>query len=437
VREAVTACRRRLEDGGLDGLLAEFYGPEAVPAQRLRYRDLLDRMASCGQAGRAVLVSVPGRTELGGNHTDHNHGVVLAAGVHFDCLALAVAVDEPRIRVRSEGFADEIEVSLDDLEPRPEERERPVALVRGVAHALRRAGYAVGGFDACVSGGVPMGVGLSSSAAFEVCVGRILSELCNGGRIDPVTLARCGQAAENIHFGKPCGLMDQLACACQGVVSIDFADPENPAVRIVDFDFESSGYRLAVVDTGGSHADLTPDYAAIPGEMRRAAGVLGRDVARGLTVDDVLAAAPRLRREAGDRAVLRLLHFIEESDRAEAEAEALGRGDMAGFLGLARASGDSSWRLLQNCFSPSQPLTQPIPLALALTERFLGGDGAWRVQGGGFAGTIQAYVPLDRFEAYRAFMEGVFGPGTLLPLRIRRPGREVVFRHEGGGGRVP
>ncbi|MDD3313058.1 galactokinase family protein [Pseudodesulfovibrio sp.] len=434
MRETVTAFSRHLEDGGLDALLAEFYGEEALPVQRQRYQALLHRMERCELAGRAVLVSVPGRTELGGNHTDHNHGVVLAAGVHFDCLALAVSVDEPRIRVRSEGFADEIEVSLDDLEPRPEERERPVALVRGVAHALRAAGYAVGGFDACVSGGVPMGVGLSSSAAFEVCLGRILSELRNGGRIDPVTLARCGQAAENIHFGKPCGLMDQLACACQGVVSIDFADPGNPAVRNVDFDFEGSGYRLAVVDTGGSHADLTPDYAAIPEEMRRAARVLGREYARGLTVDDVLAAAPRLRREAGDRAVLRLLHFIEESDRAAAEAEALDRGDMAGFLDLVRASGDSSWRLLQNCFSPSQPLAQPIPLALTLSERFLGGDGAWRIQGGGFAGTIQAYVPADRFEAYRAFMEGVFGPRSVLPLHIRRPGREVVFRRDAREG---
>lgn len=427
----VTDYRRLVEDGRLDVLLAELYGAEELAAQRQRYLGLLTRMERDAPEGRTVLLSVPGRTELGGNHTDHNHGVILAAGVHFDCLAVAVAVDEPRIRLWSEGFPGTIEVALDDLEPRRDEHGAPAALVRGVAHALMQAGCKVGGFDAGVAGNVPMGTGLSSSAAFEVCLARIHSELYNGGNIDLVTLARCGRAAENVHFGKPCGLMDQLTCACQGVVAIDFTDPERPAVRRVDFDFDTTGYRLAVVDTGGSHADLTPDYSAIPEEMGRAARALGQETARGLTVERVLAEAPRLRREAGDRAVLRLLHFIEESDRAAAEAEALAGGDMAGFLDRVRASGDSSWRLLQNCFSPSQPLTQPIPLALALSERFLGGEGAWRVQGGGFAGTIQTYVPETRFEAYRAFMEAVFGPGSVLPLRIRHPGNAVVLPREG------
>jgi len=425
-----TAYRRHVERGGLDGLLAGFYGPDAVGVQRQRYLSLIHRMEQC-RSERAVLVSVPGRTELGGNHTDHNHGVVLAAGVHFDCLALAAPTDDGCIRVRSEGFAEAIEVRLDDLEPRPEEHGTPVALVRGVAHALRAEGWAVAGFEACVAGDVPMGAGLSSSAAFEVCMGRVVSELHNGGGIDPVTLARCGRAAENVHFGKPCGLMDQLACACQGVVSIDFENPEFPVVRTIDFDFEAAGYRLVVVDTGGSHADLTPDYAAIPEEMGRAARVLGRETARGLAMADVLAAAPELRRRAGDRAVLRLIHFIEESDRAVAMAGALRRADMAGYLALVRASGDSSWRLLQNCFSPSAPLTQPIPLALALTERFLGGEGAWRIQGGGFAGTIQAYVPVDRFDGYRAFMARVFGPGSVLPIRVRRPGGALVLPRSG------
>ena len=430
----VAAYRRLVEKGGLDDALADIHGPEAVDVQRQRCLSLLHRMERC-LSEDVVLISVPGRTELGGNHTDHNHGVVLAAGVHFDCLALAAPTQDGVIRVRSEGFADRIEVRLDDLEPREAEHGTPAALVRGVAHALRGEGYAVGGFEACVAGDVPMGAGLSSSAAFEVCLGRIVSELYNGGGIDPVTLARCGRAAENVHFGKPCGLMDQLACACQGVVSIDFANPEFPVVHTLDFGFEEAGYRLLVVDTGGSHADLTPDYAAIPEEMGRAARVLGREAARGLTVADVLAGAPRLRREAGDRAVLRLIHFIEESDRAAAMADALCRSDVDGYLALARASGDSSWRLLQNCFSPAAPLTQPIPLALALTERFLQGRGAWRIQGGGFAGTIQACVPLDRFDGYREFMEGVFGPGSVLPLRVRRPGNAVLLPRRAGEGR--
>ncbi|MEF2229866.1 MAG: galactokinase family protein, partial [Pseudodesulfovibrio sp.] len=271
---APAAYRRLVEGGGLDALLAGFYGPDGVAVQRQRYLSLIQRMEKC-RSERAVLVSVPGRTELGGNHTDHNHGVVLAAGVHFDCLALAAPTDDGCIRVRSEGFPGTMDVRLDDLEPRPEERGAPVALVRGVAHALRAAGWTVGGFEACVAGDVPMGAGLSSSAAFEVCMGRVVSELYNGGAIDPVTLARCGRAAENVHFGKPCGLMDQLACAWQGVVAIDFENPEFPVVRTVDFDFEAAGYTLVVVDTGGSHADLTPDYAAIPEEMGRAARVLG------------------------------------------------------------------------------------------------------------------------------------------------------------------
>ena len=430
----VAACRRRVESGELDRLLADLYGRDGVAVQRQRYIALMRRMEECGNPGDALLVSVPGRTELGGNHTDHNRGVVLAAGVHFDCLALAVPVDEPVVSLRSEGFPGVIRVDLDDLEPRASEKGASAALVRGVAHALRRAGYAVGGFDACMASDVPMGAGLSSSAAFEVCIGRIFNELYNGGTIDPVDLARFGQAAENVHFGKPCGLMDQVACACQGVVSIDFKEPERPVVHPIDTDFSGSGLRLCVVDTGGSHEDLTPDYAAIPEEMGRAARVLGQEFARGLTVDRVLGAVPQLRREAGDRGVLRLIHFIEESDRAEREADALERGDMAEFLRLVRDSGESSCRLLQNCFSPSQPLEQPIPLALALTGRFLGGQGGWRIQGGGFAGTIQVHVPEEKFVAYREYMDGIFGPGSVLGLRVRRPGNEVIFPRHGEDG---
>jgi galactokinase len=287
-------------------------------------------------------------------------------------------------------------------------------------------GHPVAACDVCVDGRVPVGSGLSSSASFEVCIGQVFNALFCGGTVPPVDLARIGRRAENVHFGKPCGFMDQIACAVQGVLSIDFKDQAEPVVGGVDFDFAGTGYQLAVVDTGGSHADLTPEYAAIPDEMVRAAGVLGRASARGLTLAEVLAAAPRLRREAGDRAVLRLIHFIEENERAQAQARALRSGDMDGFLALVRASGDSSWRLLQNCVATVRPLEQGIPLALILTERFLGGAGACRVQGGGFAGTIQAYVPTHRFEEYGRFMDGVFGQGAVVPLMVRRPGHERI-----------
>lgn len=412
--------------GDLDDQLTSLYGAESLVEQRNRMQGLLRRHERwCGD-GRSVVVSAPGRTELGGNHTDHNSGVVLAASVSFDCLAVATPTDTGIVRIKSEGFPGVIEVDLADTDPVPAEQNTSEALIRGVADGFVWAGYDVGSFDACMVSDVPVGAGLSSSAAFEVCVGQIFNRLYNRGNASPLELARIGRRAENIHFGKPCGLMDQLACAAQGVLSIDFKYQNEPVVNEVAFDFESTEYQLMVVDTGGSHADLTPDYASIPEELGRAADVFDLEVARGLTVNDVMTKVRELRDKAGDRGVLRLLHFIEESDRALAEAEALRRGDMAAFLELVRASGDSSWQLLQNCISTVDPLEQPIPLALSLTERFLGGRGAWRIHGGGFAGTIQAYVPREVVAEYTAFMEGVFGRGTVIPLRIRKPGHEVI-----------
>ncbi|XXJ18623.1 galactokinase [Desulfovibrio caledoniensis] len=421
------AYAEALRRGALDPVLAELYRPGDVAAQRARYLDLLDCFESRLGPGPAALVLAPGRTELGGNHTDHNLGVVLAAAVHFDCLAVARPNADGVVRIKSKGFDGEIVVDLGDLGPRAGEADTSMALVRGVAAGLAGNGRKVAGFDACVDGEVPMGAGLSSSAAFEILVGRIFSELFNGGECPPLELAVAGRAAENNYFGKPCGLMDQLSCAAQGILSIDFADPAEPVMREVDFDFERTGYRLAVVDTGGSHADLTPDYAAIPDEMGRAARALGQSHARGLTVDAVLAHAARIREAAGDRGVLRLIHFIEETDRAAEQAGVLAAGRMDDFLRLVRQSGDSSWRLLQNCISATDPLDQPIPLALILTERFLRGQGACRIQGGGFAGTIQAYVPEARFTAYAEYMEEVFGPGAVMPLKVRRPGFERIF----------
>lgn len=422
----VAGYREALQRGRMDPALAALYGHDGVVSGRARCAAVLDAMREWQGDRPAILVSAPGRTELGGNHTDHNHGVVLAAAVHFDCLAVACPTESGVVRVRSEGFSEVIEVSLDALEPQPGEAGTSTALVRGVAHHLAEAGYALTGFDACLIGNVPVGSGLSSSACFEICIGRIFSQLANDGNIPPVVLAKVGQKAENVHFGKPCGLMDQTASAVQGVVSIDFNDPADPVVREVAIDFARTGYQLVVVDTGGDHADLTPDYAAITEEMGRAARALGNQAARGLTVQDVLRNASAVCNAAGDRGVLRLIHFIEENDRAVRQAEFLGRGDMDAFLAEVNASGRSSLTLLQNCFSPATPLEQPIPLALALTERLLGGEGAWRVHGGGFAGTIQAFVPHARLDAYCTAMEGVFGTGAVIPLTVRMPGADVL-----------
>lgn len=416
-----------LNEGRLDPVLAELYGRKGIAEGRERCGNLLRRMERWEHSGPAVLVSTPGRTEIGGNHTDHNHGVVLAAAVHFDCLAVACPVEGTTIRLRSEGFSGVIEVDIADLTVRPEEKGTSAALVRGVAAGLVEAGYSIKAFDACVSGTVPVGSGLSSSAAFEVCIGQIFNQLANNGSVRPIELARIGRQAENIFFSKPCGLMDQATCAVQGILSIDFGNPEAPSVMPLDVTFSGSGYQMVVVNTGGDHADLTPDYAAIPDEMSRAAGVFGQDFARGITVEQVLAKVAQIREAAGDRGVLRLLHFIEESDRAVREAELLKQGDLEGFLAEVRASGDSSWRLLQNCVSARTPLSQPIPLALSVSERLLGGRGAWRVHGGGFAGTIQVFVPEDMLSQYVSVMESICGVGSVVPLRVRKPGNELLM----------
>ncbi|WP_147820792.1 galactokinase [Salidesulfovibrio onnuriiensis] len=422
----VSRYRQALGEGVFDTRLAGLYGVGEVHAQRERHDRLLARMEERFGKVPALMVSVPGRTELGGNHTDHNHGRVLAAAVHLDCLAAVAPTGDNTVRIHSEGFSDPIHVDLSDLSPRSEEAGSSEAIVRGVASSLRLRGHNVGGFSACITSAVPMGVGLSSSAAFELLIGSMFNELHNGGAVSGLDMARAAKDAENIHFNKPCGFMDQIACAFPGVSMIDFMDPENPVIESIDGDFEAGGHKLVVVNTGGDHANLTPDYAAIPGEMQRAAQALGRDFCRGITLDTVLGSLKALRERAGDRAILRLIHFIEENDRVPDMAAALGCGDMRRYVGLMLESGDSSWRLLQNCISMVGEIGQPIPLALILSERLLGGRGAWRVHGGGFAGTIQALVPLELLEHYAQGMEAVFGAGAVVPLGIRHSGMGVL-----------
>lgn len=422
VRDFVKA----VEAGRFDARLAALYGDSELGAQKGRCEKLLERMEECFGNVPPTLISVPGRTELGGNHTDHNHGRVLAAAVHLDCLACVSWATDNKVRIQSEGFSETILVDLNELSPQAEEAGKAAAIVRGVASSLEKQGYVVGGFKACLTSTLPMGVGLSSSAAFEMTICSIFNELYNSGMIPTLDMAQAARDAENIHFGKPCGFMDQIACAFQGVSQIDFANPDLPIITSVDSAFAGSGHTLVVVDTGGDHTGLTPEYAAITREMGMASKLLGQEYARGLTMDAVMGSLPWLREKAGDRAILRLIHFIEENERVPHMANALLAGDMGRYIELMLQSGDSSWRLLQNCASMTSDASQPIPLALVMSERLLAGRGAWRVHGGGFAGTIQALVPDDLLAHYRDGMEKVFGTGAVVELRIRRPGGGVL-----------
>jgi galactokinase len=410
--------------------LADIYGAGAE-AQRDRYLGLAEAVLAdeTGRGARSPelrFYSAPGRTELGGNHTDHNRGRVLCAAVDLDAAACAAQRDDGMISIVSEGYPDPIRVELADLEARPAERGTTAALVRGVAKAVaerlgREGRGQLPGFTARVSSRVLPGSGLSSSAAFEVLVGTILADLA-GMKVDPVEVARIGQYAENEYFGKPCGLMDQTASAVGGVVSIDFAEPSSPVVKRVEYDFAKRGYELVIVNTGGSHADLTPEYAAVPAEMKAVASYFGASYLRELDPAVILARGPEARKACGDRAFLRALHFVAEDLRVGRMVRALESDHLRSYLELVRESGHSSWELLQNTYPSGAKEEQGVPVALALTAGFLGDEGAWRVHGGGFAGTIQAYVPGDRKAEYACLMERYFGSGSAIPATPRARG---------------
>lgn len=435
-------------------IFADLYGGsvEAIDAARRRYRALIGQMLKGGagdfpaselaEADEDLRVfSAPGRTELGGNHTDHNQGKVLAASIQLDNVAIVRARKDRVVFFRSTGYPD-VKVRLidaagaPDLKPKTEEQGMTEALVRGIAAELERRGCAAGGFSANADSTVLSGSGLSSSAAVEVLLGRIFDCLYGDGKRSALEIARIGQIAENVFFGKPCGLMDQAACASGGVAAINFADIAHPLLRQINFDLSAAGYVLCVVNTRGSHADLTPDYAAIPAEMKAAAAFFGKTVLNELDRETVLSGAAELRKAAGDRALLRAIHFFDENERVDAMAAALDAMDKAGgaeekqralnrYLKLVNESGNSSWELLQNVYSPRSPAAQGLSLALALSNNFFRKhklQGACRVHGGGFAGTIQAYLPVDAMAGYRAMIETVFGPGSLTPLRIRPSG---------------
>lgn len=422
------AVRRALGAGELDGTLSRLkYGE--ISGARAKVAHVLDGFArSFGddEERPVVLCSAPGRTEICGNHTDHQHGRVLAGAVDLDFLACAAPNGLNRIRFQSEGWP-MVEISLDELLPRTDERESTAALVRGMAGLVKERGYEVAGFDAYAVSEVLPGSGLSSSAACEVLLGVIENCLFCSGELDAVTIAQLGQRAENVYFGKPSGLMDQTASSVGGAVAIDFADPAEPVVRSVAVDLESLGYALCIIDSGASHAALTGEYASIPEEMGAVAAYFGRKVLREVDEAEFLRALPELRRAAGDRAVLRAMHFFADDRRSAEEADALERGDIDAFLALVRESGRSSWELLQNITPTGAAKEQAMAVALAVAERALAGRGACRVHGGGFAGTIQAFVPLDALESFSAEVEAALGQGSCRALSIRPVGGTVIW----------
>ena len=368
-----------------------------------------------------VFFSAPGRTEISGNHTDHQRGCVLAAAVNLETVADVVMNDSNNICVRSEGYPVTV-VELDDLEIREEEKNTTAALIRGVAAAFAQRGARLKGFDADVRSTVLPGSGLSSSAAFEVLMGTICNELFFERKLSAVEIAQIGQYAENVYFGKPSGLMDQAASSVGGMVYIDFADSECPQVERIDFDFEKAGHALCIIDSGADHADLTDEYAAIPREMKEICDYFGKDVLREVAEDAFMEAIPALRGRVPDRAILRAIHFYQENKRVKQQKKALQENDFEAFLRLTTQSGYSSWMYLQNINPAGATKHQEVAVALALCDVLLKGRGAYRVHGGGFAGTVQAFVPMDMLEEFKSGMERVLGEGSCHVLSIRGEG---------------
>lgn len=409
-----------------DSTLKELYFSEHfAELQRIRYVDALEKFEKLYGVKEAEIYSAPGRTEIGGNHTDHQNGKVLAASIDLDAIAVTAKTEDCMVRIKSEGYQP-FAIDISDLEPQPEEEGTTQALVRGVANGVRKRGYKIGGFEAYITSDVLSGSGLSSSAAFEVLIGNIFSGLYNESKLDSVTIAQIGQEAEKNYFGKPCGLMDQMACSAGGMIFIDFADEKKPMVRNVDVDFNRFGHCLCIVDTKGSHADLTDEYAAIPEEMKKVAKYFGKDLLCRVGKKDFYQNIAEIRKVTGDRAVLRALHWFAENDRVDAQAEALEKKDFDKFKALIKESGDSSFKYLQNVFSSKNIKDQSVSMALALSDLILKDKGVSRVHGGGFAGTIQAFVPTGFVEEYKKFMEAVYGEGSCYVLHIRPEGGKKI-----------
>jgi len=416
-------------NGGSNPLFQELYGTDeqVLKTQAERYAALMEEFFSVYQNDDVTLFSSPGRTEIGGNHTDHNYGRVLAGAVNLDNIAVAAANGTNIIRIKSAGYP-EFQVDLSNLGIDKAKFYTSEALVKGIAAKMKENGYKIGGFDACIEGRVPKGSGLSSSASFEVLIGAILNELFNDGKMSAVENAIIGQWSENNYFGKPCGLMDQTACSVGGLITIDFKDPANPIVKEVDFDFVSTGFSLVITDVGGGHDDPASqaEYASLPTEMKAVAAELGAKVLREVTLEQIIDKIPDIRKKTGDRALLRAFHFQGDNQRVADQVAALEKNDFTAFLKMVVESGYSSYMYNQNIFDVVHKDEQVVSLALALSEMILKGSGAWRVHGGGFGGTIQAFVPQEKLDEYVKTLEHVYGKGSCHKLFIRSKGSVKV-----------
>ncbi len=411
---------------GFQSKMKELYGHKAKE-NTARYIELLDMFKEqFGDSDHLTLFSAPGRTEIGGNHTDHQHGCVLAASVDMDMIAAASVTEKGEICIKSEGYP-MCSIDLDDLSVKEEEKNSTAALIRGVAARFAALGCRVGGFQAVVKSSVLPGSGISSSAAFEVLVGNIINSLFFGDKVSAVEIAQIGQYAENVYFGKPSGLMDQTASSVGNMLTIDFEDTDHPVVKKLDVDFEKTGLALCIIDSGADHADLTDEYAAIPLELKKICQLLGKEVLREIPEEEFVAAIPKIRKEVGDRAILRALHVYGDNKRVPQQAKALEDGDIDTFLKLVKESGYSSWMYLQNIVPCGSKEHQEMGVALAMCDRFLQGRGAYRVHGGGFAGTVQAFVPEDMLEEFRKNVEAVLGEGSCHVLSIRPVGGTQVL----------
>ena len=415
--------KTKFDEKAFDDTLIKLYGSHNLDAARRRCETVISGFTKAFGNVPEALFSAPGRTELGGNHTDHQHGRVLAAGVDLDILAAVSPNQSGMIRVQSQGYP-LIVVDLSELSPKPEEENTSAALIRGVAARMSELGCSLknAGFDAYLISDVPGGSGLSSSAAFEVLIGTIINGLFGDGKFSAVEIAQIGQYAENVFFGKPCGLMDETASSVGGVVAIDFEDTASPIVEQISLDLAAEGYALCILDSGADHADLTAEYAAITSELKAVCRCFGKSVLREVPEEDFIAKLPEVRKAAGDRGVLRAFHFYAENQRAADEAAALKNGDFNEFLRLVRESGRSSAMYLQNVIPTGQTANQELMLTTALCEKLLGGRGAVRVHGGGFGGTAQAFVPLDMVEDFKVKTEAVLGSGKCHIVSIRPVG---------------
>lgn len=412
-------------EGGIDDSLCTdcAVSESALSEKRERIAAAINEFISLYGNREAFLFSVGGRSEVSGNHTDHNRGCVLAAAVDLDIIAVAAKNDDGIVRVKSAGFDEDVVLPSETDYPIEDRKFTSGAIIAGMEKAFKDRGLNIGGFCAYTVSNVLKGSGLSSSAAFEVMIGNIINHLYNAGEVSNVEIAKMAQFAENVFFGKPCGLMDQTACAVGGFISIDFKDTANPVIEKQDFDLSKAGYDLCIVDTGGNHADLNEDYASVPSEMKSVAAYFGKEVLRQVSKEEIIRSAAAIRSAVGDRALLRALHFCDENLRVEKQAKALKEGDIDTFFANVIASGLSSFRYLQNVYTTKNVSEQGLSLALCLCESFLSAKGgAWRVHGGGFAGTVQAFVPKEYTKEFKSYMENVFGDGSCHILSVRRAG---------------